>query len=93
MSRGLKQIFTVTVVLCLALVATGFFLCARTAAKQGEETTIIPTTPAPAAAASGTVTVSVRIARVIQVNGDGTVRSNSHAVTQKNDSTYSTISL
>jgi len=87
-----KKVFAVTLVLCLAFVVTGFFLSAPMAAKQVEEITVIPTPPAPAPAASGTVTVSVRVARVIQINGDGTIRSNTHAMIQKGDYALTAIS-
>lgn len=92
MTRRLEKVFAVTLVLCLAFVVTGFFLCAHIAAKQDEEITIISTPPAPCPPVSGTVTVSVRIARVIQINGDGTIRSNTHAVMQKGDRVSTVVS-
>lgn len=92
MSRKFKKVFAVMVVLCLAFVVAGFFLCAHIAAKQGEEATNVSTTPAPPACVSGTVTVSVRIARVIQISGNGTIRSNAHAVMQMGDRVSTVVS-
>jgi len=92
MTRRLKKVFAVTLVLCLALVAMGFF-SAQIAANRGEKaTTVVSTTPTPAANASGTVTVSVTVVRVIRINSNGTVRSNTHAVMQKGDHASTAIS-